>query len=136
MRYLSFYEEFRHDEVYDVMMSICDDVSFRESEVYPSTERVRVYETDVKVDFDPGQYEEYLDGWEIVCPDKMLSFEVWRHSIVFLKGGVVGALLSWLGELYGGLQKIEIDDEVYYCKGNVPVFMYFREDQEEEVEYA
>ena len=104
MRYLSFYEEFRHDEVYDVMMSICDTVSFSESDKYPSTDRLRVYETSESVEFDASQYEEYLDGWSITGSDCL---------VVFVRGDLRGAAISWLNEVYGGLRPDQNDEKQY-----------------------
>jgi hypothetical protein len=99
MRYIKLYEEFKHDEIYDVMMSICDTIPFKESTQYPSTEMVRVYETDLPVHFDPKQYEEYLDGWTITS----YALTTEEYNIVFIKGDLKEAALSWLNEVYGKL---------------------------------
>jgi hypothetical protein len=122
MRYIKLYEEFRHDEIHDVMMSICDFVSFEESTEYPSTDRVRVYDVDSSVDFDPKQFEEYLDGWRI------LNIE---DKITFVKGDLREAGLSWLNEIYGNLKPVEKDDKIFYVDGErKPLFMYYKEDYE------
>ena len=117
MRYIKLYEEFRHDEIHDVMMSSCDTVSFNESDVYPSTERVRVYETSEVVEFDPKQYEEYLEGWKIVHKEEM--------EIVFIKGDLKEAGLSWLNEIYGNLKPDTDNHKIFYVDGKRnPLFMY------------
>lgn len=88
------YEDFIHDEVHDVMMSICDEVPFRVSKDYPSTERVRVYEVGGDVEFEPEPYEEYLDGWSIGCANSI---------VIFVKGDLEEAFVSWLNGVYGDL---------------------------------
>lgn len=128
MRYIKLYEEFGHDEVQDVMMSICEDASFWESELYPSSERIRVYETDKAVDFDPMRYEDYLDGWSII---NLKKSDVDKSEVVFVKGDLEDALLSWLKEVYGKLER-EDDDEYDTVsrvddKGKV-IFYYYRKD--------
>ena len=116
MRYIKLYEEFIHDEIHDVMMSICDTVSFKESEQYPSTDRVRVYDVDSSVDFDPKQFEEYLEGWKIVHKE---------DKIVFIKGDLKEAGLSWLKEVYGNLKPKEQDGNIYYRDDErKPLFAY------------
>ena len=139
MRYIKLYEEFRHDEIHDVMMSICDTVSFKESELYPSTERLRIYETSETVEFDPKHYEEYLEGWRI------LNIE---DNIVFIKGNLEEVGLSWLNEIYGNLKPVEIEDKIFYVDGErkpSPVtdtlttdglFMYYKELQESKNGYC
>ena len=115
MRYIKLYEEFRHDEIHDVMMSICDTVSFNESTEYPSSDRVRVYETSEVVEFDPEEYEEYLEGWKIVH----------KEEIVFIKGDLREAGLSWLNEIYGNLKPVEKDGKIFYVDlESKPLFMY------------
>ena len=115
MRYIKLYEEFKHDEIYDVMMSICDTISFNVSTEYPSTDRLRVYETSEVVEFDPEQYEEYLEGWKIVH----------KEEIVFIKGDLKEAGLSWLNEIYGNLKLVEKEDKIFYVDGErKPLFMY------------
>jgi len=122
VRYIKLYEEFRHDEIHDEMMSICDTVSFKESEQYPSTDRVRVYETSEPVDFDPEQYEEYLEGWKIFHQE---------DKITFVKGYLKEAVLSWLSEIYGNLKPKEKDYKIYYVDvESKPLFMYYKEEQE------
>ena len=131
MRYIKLYEEFRHDEVYDVMMSICETVSFKVSERFPSTERVRVYETSERVDFDPVQYEEYLSGWTIRTndiPDLQLPVGM---EIIFVKGDLKEAGLSWLNEVYGNLKPKEVHGRVYYVDSeNKPILYYYEKDRE------
>ena len=115
MRYIKLYEEFRHDEIHDVMMSICDTVSFNESTEYPSSDRVRVYETSEVVEFDPEEYEEYLEGWKIVH----------KEEIVFIKGDLREAGLSWLNEIYGNLKPDTDKHKIFYVDGERnPLFMY------------
>jgi len=127
-RLFRFYEEFRHDEIYDVMMSICDTVSFKESDVYPSTERVRVYETSEVVEFDPEQYEEYLEGWKIAQFHFVISFIKGDYALyAYLKE----TGLSWLNEIYGNLKPVEEGDKIFYVDGErKPLFKYYKEDQE------
>ena len=121
MRYIKLYEEFRHDEIHDVMMSICDTVSFKESTEYPSSERLRVYETSEPVDFDPKQYEEYLEGWRIIH----------KKEIVFIKGDFKEVGISWLNEIYGRLESVEKAGRIYYIDDErKPLFMYDKEEQE------
>ena len=128
MRYIKLYEEFGHDEIYDVMMSICDTVSFKESEVYPSTESIRVYETSEPVDFDPNQYEEYLDGWTI----RRFIIANWvviggKNIIAFIKGDYKDASISWLKEVYGNLKPKEEDGNIYYRDDeSEPIFYYYK----------
>jgi hypothetical protein len=128
VRYIKLYEEFGHDEIYDVMMSICDTVSFKESEVYPSTESIRVYETSEPVDFDPNQYEEYLEGWTI----RRFIIANWvviggKNIIAFIKGDYKDASISWLKEVYGNLKPKEQDGNIYYRDGeSEPLFYYYK----------
>jgi hypothetical protein len=110
VRYIKLYEEFGHDEIYDVMMSICDTVSFKESEVYTSTESIRVYETSEPVEFDPNQYEEYLEGWTI----RRFIIAIGENNIAFIKGDYKEASISWLKEVYGNLKPKEEDGNIYY----------------------
>ena len=131
MRYIKFYEDFTHDEVYDVMMSICEEVSFGDSKRYPSSARVRVYSTkEERVIFDPKPYEEYLSGWTIrtgvgVNYEDSLYSGIPEHMIVFLKGDLDGAVQSWLAEVYGGLRQVVKGGAVYYVDGKgLPLFMY------------
>lgn len=127
MRYIKLYEEFMHDEVYDVMMSICDTVSFRVSDRFPSTERVRIYETTERVDFDPKQYEEYLSGWTIRADRTYVT----GMEIVFVKGDLKEAGLSWLNEVYGNLKQKEAHGRIYYVDGeNKPILYYYEKDLE------
>ena len=127
MRYIKLYEEFVHDEVYDVMMSICDAVSFSVSERFPSTERVRIYETSEPVDFDPRQYEEYLSGWTIRTDRTYVP----GMEVVFVKGDLKEAGLSWLSEVYGNLKPKEAHGRIYYIDGeNRPIFYYYEKDLE------
>jgi len=117
MRYIKLYEEFKHDEIYDVMMSICDTVSFKESEVYPSTEYLRVFVVEEKIDFEQNPYDEYLSGWDIVygeIPPTRLEYvrhvftdrELYANtSVVFCKGSKDEAALAWLKEVYGNLER-------------------------------
>ena len=127
MKYIKLYEEFGHDEVYDVMMSICDTVSFKVSNRFPSTERVRIYETAERLDFDPKQYEEYLSGWTI-CTDRTY---VTGMEIIFVKGDLKEAGLSWLNEVYGNLKPKEAHGRIYYIDGeNKPILYYYEKDRE------
>ena len=128
MRYIKLYEEFRHDEIHDVMMSICDTVSFKESTEYPSTDRVRVYETSEPVEFDPKQYEEYLEGWKIA----QFHYVIGRYrNTIFIKGDFKETGLSWLNEIYGNLKPVEKDDKIFYVDGErKPLFKYYKEDYE------
>ena len=128
MRYIKLYEEFGHDEIYDVMMSICDTVSFKESEVYPSTESIRVYETSEPVEFDPNQYEEYLEGWTI----RRFIIANWvviggKNIIAFIKEDYKEASISWLKEVYGNLKPMEQDGNIYYRDDeSEPLFYYYK----------
>lgn len=127
MKYIKLYEEFGHDEVYDVMMSICDTVSFKVSDRFPSTERVRIYETAERVDFDPKQYEEYLSGWTIRTDRTYVT----GMEIVFVKGNLKETGLSWLNEVYGNLKPKEAHGRIYYIDGeNKPIFYYYEKDLE------
>jgi len=122
VRYIKLYEEFGHDEIYDVMMSICDTVSFKESEVYPSTESIRVYETSEPVEFDPNQYEEYLEGWTI----RRFIIAIGENNIAFIKGDYKEASISWLKEVYGNLKPKEEDGNIYYRDDeSKPLFYYY-----------
>jgi hypothetical protein len=125
VRYIKLYEEFGHDEIYDVMMSICDTVSFKESEVYPSTESIRVYETSEPVDFDPKQYEEYLEGWTI----RRFIIAIGENNIAFIKGDYKEASISWLKEVYGNLKAPipALEDGIicYRDDESKPLFYYY-----------
>jgi len=117
MRYIKLYEEFKHDEIYDVMMSICDGFSFKESEQFPSTEYLRVFVVEEKIDFEQEPYEEYLSGWKIVhgeLPPTRLEYlrnvfsdrELYANtSVVFYKGSKDDVALAWLKEVYGNLER-------------------------------
>ena len=123
MRYIKLYEEFGHDEIHDVMMSICDTVSFKESDVYPSTESIRVYETSEPVEFDPNQYEEYLEGWTI----RRFIIAIGKNNIAFIKGDYKEASISWLKEVYGNLKPKEEDGNIYYRDDeSKPLFYYYK----------
>lgn len=117
MRRIKMFEEFVHDEIYDVMMSICDTVSFRESEKYPSTDKMRVYETNEPVYFDKDQYEGYLSGWSIMKSNHVVvSSDPWMTSnfVVFYRGKIdgtkdrVAAGSEWLTDVYGGLVTVSV----------------------------
>lgn len=127
MKYIKLYEEFNHDEIYDVMMSICDTVSFKVSDRFPSTERVRIYETSEPVDFELRQYEEYLSGWTIRTDRTYVT----GMEIVFVKGDFKEAGLSWLNEVYGNLKPKEEHGRIYYIDGeNRPILYYYEKDQD------
>lgn len=129
MRYIKLYEEFRHDEIHDVMMAICDEVSFKESEVYPSSERVRIYETSGPVDFDPKQYEEYLEGWTIkYVLDDQLEEEMETY-VAFIKGDPKEVDLSWLNEIYGKLVPVEEDGRIFYVDSERKPLFYYTENK-------
>jgi hypothetical protein len=132
MRYIKLYEEFKHDEIYDVMMSICEpgSVSFKESTEYPSSERVRIYEVSEEVAFDPEQYEEYLSGWKIIT--KVMTGLVRRpfRLIIFVNGDLNDAALSWLDDVYGDMSHVVKNGKVSYLDSKRrPVIVYYEADQ-------
>ena len=140
MRYIKLYEEFRHDVIYDVMMSICEhgSVSFKESTEYPSSERLRIYEVSDEVDFDPEQYEEYLSGWKIIA--KVFRGLVRKpfRFVIFVSGDLREAALSWLDDIYGDMTRVvdepvheyEKDGKVSYLDSKKrPIIVYYEADQ-------
>jgi hypothetical protein len=140
MRYIKLYEEFRHDEIYDVMMSICEPsaVSFKESTEYPSSDRVRIYEVSDEVDFDPKHYEEYLSGWKIIT--KVFRGLVRKpfRFVIFVSGDLREAALSWLDDVYGDMTRVvdepvheyEKDGKVSYLDSKKrPIIVYYEADQ-------
>jgi hypothetical protein len=133
MRYIKLYEEFRHDEIYDVMMSICEPsaVSFKESTEYPSSDRVRIYEVSDEVDFDPKQYEEYLSGWKIIT--KVFRGLVRKpfRFVIFVSGDLREAVLSWLDDIYGNMTRVVDDGKVSYLDSKKrPIIVYYESDLE------
>lgn len=121
MRHIKLYEEFIHDEIHDVMMSICDTVPFRASEEYPSTDRVRVYHVDTTVKIDKKRYEEYLGDWKI---------QKTPRTIVFVKGDPKEAALAWLKECYGELEPKRLKEKIYYVdEAGKPIFKYSENDE-------
>jgi hypothetical protein len=133
MRYIKLYEEFRHDEIYDVMMSICEPsaVSFKESTEYPSSDRVRIYEVSDEVDFDPKQYEEYLSGWKIIT--KVFRGLVRKpfRFVIFVSGDLREAALSWLDDVYGNMTRLVDDGKVSYLDSKKrPIIVYYESDLE------
>lgn len=132
MRYIKLYEEFRHDEIYDIMMSICEPsaVSFKESTEYPSSDRVRIYEVSDEVDFDPKQYEEYLSGWKIIT--KVFRGLVRKpfRFVIFVSGDLREAALSWLDDVYGNMTRLVDDGKVSYLDSKKrPIIVYYEADQ-------
>ena len=135
MKYVKLYEEFIHDQIYDVMMLICDTVPFSESTQFISTDRVRVYDIDEMVEFNPEDYEVNLDGWVIRQSDGEYKEQLGPNcKIVFIKGDLVSAGLDWLAKVFGDrdnpkIRPIEregyvsyVDDDgyrlIYYYKKN------------------
>lgn len=131
MRWIKLYEEFVHDEIHDVMMSICDTVSFKESEKYPSTETIRVYETSEPVEFDARQYEEYLDGWNFNKVDRLDGC-----TIVFVKGDRREAALSWLGSAFGNLESSGDSPSFYTDRDGEVVFQFAKDVLGDEICYV
>ena len=105
MRYIKLYEEFSKNEFDQVMMSICEDMSFEVYEDFPSTEDVRVYLVDGLPNIDRSRYEEYLgDDWHIISK----QYEYLDKSMVsFVKGEPSDAALKWLKDVYGDLRREE-----------------------------
>jgi hypothetical protein len=105
MRYIKLYEEFTRDEFGQVMMSICEDMSFEVYEDFPSTEDVRVYLVDGLPNIDRSRYEEYLGAdWHIISKE----YEYLDKTMVsFVKGDVNIAALKWMKDVYGDLRREE-----------------------------
>jgi hypothetical protein len=105
MRYIKLYEEFSKNEFDQVMMSICEDMSFEVYEDFPSTEDVRIYLVDGLPNIDRSRYEEYLgDDWHIISK----QYEYLDKSMVsFVKGEPSDAALKWLEDVYGDLRREE-----------------------------
>ena len=105
MRYIKLYEEFSRDEFDQVMMSICEDMSFEVYEDFPSTEDVRVYLVDGLPNIDRSRYEEYLGAdWHIISKE----YEYLDKTMVsFVKGDTSEAAVKWLTDVYGDLKREE-----------------------------
>lgn len=105
MRYIKLYEEFSRDEFDQVMMSICEDMSFEVYEDFPSTEDVRVYLVDGLPNIDRSRYEEYLGtDWHIISKE----YEYLDKTMVsFVKGDTSEAAVKWLTDVYGDLRREE-----------------------------
>jgi hypothetical protein len=105
MRYIKLYEEFSRDEFDQVMMSICEDMSFEVYEDFPSTEDVRVYLVDGLPNIDRSRYEEYLGAdWHIISKE----YEYLDKTMVsFVKGDTSEAAVKWLTDVYGNLRREE-----------------------------
>ena len=106
MRYIKLYEEFSKNEFDQVMMSICEDMSFEVYEDFPSTEDVRVYLVDGLPNIDRSRYEEYLgDDWHIISKEyRYLD----KCMVSFVKGEPSDAALKWLKDVYGDLRREEV----------------------------
>jgi hypothetical protein len=105
MKYLKIFEEFTRDEFDQVMMSICEDMSFEVYEDFPSTEDVRVYLVDGLPNIDKSRYEEYLgDDWHIMSKE----YEYLDKTMVsFVKGEPNEVAIKWLTDVYGDMRREE-----------------------------
>lgn len=96
MRYIKLYEDFSVSELDQVMMAICDDMSF---DLYYEGELARVYTVDGRVDTDTSRWRDYLGSeWTVV-----VNVSGTANSVVtFVRGdeGVFAAATEMLSKLW------------------------------------
>ena len=96
MRYIKLYEEFSVSELDQVMMAICDDMSF---DLYYEGNLSRVYTVQGRVDTDTSRWRDYLGSeWTVV-----VNVSGTANSVVaFVRGdeGVFAAATEMLRRLW------------------------------------
>ena len=123
MRYIKLYEDFSVSELDQVMMAICDDMSF---DLYYEGELARVYTVDGRVDTDTSRWRDYLGSeWTVVVNGSGTANSV----VTFVRGdeGVFAAATEMLRKLwptrrsidYGGIWRngdwSSIKKELMWC---------------------
>ena len=123
MRYIKLYEDFSVSELDQVMMAICDEMSF---ELYYEGDLARVYTVQGRVDTDTSRWRDYLGSeWTVV-----VNVSGTANSVVaFVRGdeGVFAAATEMLRKLwptrrsidYGGIWRngdwSSIKKELMWC---------------------
>lgn len=106
MRYIKLYEDFSASDLDQVMMAICDDMSF---ELYYEGNLSRVYTVDGRVDdTDLSRWKDYLGSeWTIV-----VNTIVDKSCVTFVRGdeGVFPAAKEMLMKLWPTKRSIDYND--------------------------
>lgn len=103
MRYIKLYEDFSVSELDQVMMAICDEMSF---ELYYEGDLARVYTVQGRVDTDTSRWRDYLGSeWTVV-----VNVSGTANSVVtFVRGdeGVFAAATEMLRKLWPTRRSID-----------------------------
>ena len=103
MRYIKLYEDFSVSELDQVMMAICDDMSF---DLYYEGDLARVYTVQGRVDTDTSRWRDYLGSeWTVVVNVSGTSNSV----VTFVRGdeGVFAAATEMLRKLWPTKRSID-----------------------------
>lgn len=103
MRYIKLYEDFSASDLDQVMMAICDDMSF---DLYYEGNLSRVYTVDGRVDTDTSRWSDYLGSeWTVVVNVSGTSNSV----VTFVRGdeGVFAAATEMLSKLWPTKRSID-----------------------------